>query len=598
MKKFLLILFLSTNYVFASSGSYLLWENYFFTLNNNIITIPEYIATYMIAIGGYFFTIIIIFELIMTSYKYISAGFNFQQIRPVILNMISTIFIVIALVYTPGLKTTTSTDNGEIRTKLIVDIVSAFLASGSRIADVFSYELLFGNGYPIPAQIFQPTFAGPTSGTALNGFILNTFSSSVYSTNATMKENFQNFNNNVNNFIENQKTLTDPTLLSEYKDNYDSIDKAIKIFENATYSNTNINSDNTENYSNNFRMNDGDVEITVPFTTAATPDEVVKVNASLNEKVQEAVSSEIQDTLIDPVNKFYDMLDKDIDTGFNNDYVLKNKTIEIARLKNILKQQKDKFNTIPLISSVINGGDSPENFKTLFQDSFTGTTGNDNGMNKNEKNISKAIQKNQTDTLKLLQTAIKTIQDDNGMKQKIDEFMTINFSKRITDTYIDNKKEIAKLNEEVKFLSTYRTEVENKIGEVNAAMEQAKNSNKTSTSQIKTLNDLYKKSNFLNNLEIFTFMFDDFEVQSIVETMNLASDYEFHWFDLGKYFLGIKSIMSDNLLKQMAYNNMTVSLENDDDVAEFLFCSSSKTVSCKNSTVLNVENTEKIWLVQ
>lgn len=590
MKKIILFLLLSANYVFASSGSYLMWENYFFTLNNNIITIPEYIATYMIAVGGYFFTIIIMFELIMTAYKYVAAGFNFQQIRPVILNMISTIGIVIALLYTPGLKTANSSD-GEIKTKLLVDIVSAFLASGSRIADVFSYELLFGNGYfgkHVGLKIFEPTLEGPKKDTPLNGFILNTFSSSLYNSSSTVKQNLTKFNENVDKFLENAKILTDPSLLTAYKENYEGINKSIKDFENAYYTNTNVNSDDTENYSNNFRMKDGEIEITVPFTNNATPEEVVKITNSLNEKVQTVLSEEIKDTLIEPTYQFYEMLEKDLETAFDNDHTLKNKTVELDRFKSILRQQKDKFNSIPLISSVNGGGDSPENFKTLFQDSFTIANGTEGNAKVNQKYIGAAMAVNQMETLKLLESAIASVKKNNGLKKVADDFLVANFSKRISDSYINKKDGLKKLYEDVETLSKYRKDIEGRTSEITAAMESAKTTQSSTTA--KTLNELYQKSNFLNNLTIFTFIFDDFEVESMVKDMNLADDYEFHWYDLGKYYLGIKTLMSENFLKQMAGNNVTVALENDVDMKAFIDCTTSQT-PCKNNSTFDVKQT-------
>lgn len=555
----LLLLLLTVNSAFAANTS-VFWDNYFFSLNPTIITLPEYIATYLITIGAYFFTIIIIFEIIMVSYKYISAGFNFQQMRPVILNFISTIIIVMSILFAPGVKSMTF--NGEqVRTKILVDMVSAFFASGSRIADFFVYELMFGSGYTIKNGLFDLITEGPTKDSELKGFVFQTAISSLY-----------NIQTNEKIAIEKQKQLDvdfrkglaefyKQDNLKEYYDLNEEIKSLEKSLENGKIFDQQKLDMGEGKMNEYFRFTtndkDGNPEVIEEVAYNVSKDNInssesVKNAENLfNKKLKDNIKGKI-DEIIENNDKIYTKIEKDIDRFFLHDDLMNNANYEVLKFKNILKDYKKKFNDIELIKAITleDNEDNNKLFKNIYVDSK---------MQNSENNFNEAIKNNFKELLFDINKQIQELNNKNIIKEPSYETNLNRFSGDISNSLDGKMPENEKIAEAFAERSKKLKEEENSINE---QLKTLVNNSKTMISgKTLSLNDLYHKSNFLNNLVIFeTIIIGDEKqvVNQLVENINLADDYQFHWYDLGNYFTGIKFLMSNNLINQMALNDIII----------------------------------------
>jgi len=88
--------------------------------------------------------------------------------------------------------------------------------------------------------------------------------------------------------------------------------------------------------------------------------------------------------------------------------------------------------------------------------------------------------------------------------------------------------------------------IKNNIKNINIAIKKYQKNNNMPTI---TLNQLYKASSLLNVLKTIPFLSDKFIDKIIDSKVNLSDQYRFYWFDLGKYFTGIKNLISKQVLE-------------------------------------------------
>lgn len=595
IKYILLFLIIPTFLLSADDTSTQVYFNQlFFSFDPNIMTLPEYMANYLVAISAYFFTLLILFQTILVSYQYLTSGFNMQQMRPVFFNFVISLSIATILVFLPGVKKVQVTEDGTtkiVKSRLIVDLTASLFAAGSRIADMFSYEVLFGNITGDKKNLFtkEGLMYAPGKDQKLNGFIsklveqniMNIQNKYLVSTEKVPPSTLQIFNNLKNQLSKSQ--------LNKYLDLINKIEYNIDLLKNMRINiETDLKIGNTmfTNYSTKIKSTDTPITKSI----ASTDD--------LNEK-----KGEFYKVVNTKIAFFYQ---KNI---FNN----------LTKLKNLIKTNFESLKNTPNIlnsrnfqpyDAIINTYNELENYKRSDVYVFIDNLEHHPNMIPNDK---------QEEIFKILQQQAVSPSGYNGYsidKIRIKTIVPI-LAKALnqSEELVPNYNKYFNKAEEVKLINTYPREINkliltkqvsitpldtiinrgitaikgrknnsiairSKIDKINTLI--AKNKKNKTWDYSLTLNELYKKSSFLQAFKTLPFVSDSM-IDDIIKTkVNLSKDYKFYWFDLGKYFTGLKLLVSDQVLQNVYMNQLVIDENlNSQDLDEMISCIDNPSEACK-----------------
>lgn len=584
IKKLLLILLIFPTFLLADTTNdvFKFWDNLFFSFNNDVITLPEYIANYGIAISGYFFGLLLLFEILIISYKFFNSGFNMQQFKPIFLNFAVSLLIVTGIMYTQGVKTATYTESdGEthtINSRLLVDITSAILGSGSRLADALAYELLFGK-MNNSENLFTSNFVGAKKTDELNGYLFNLSNSALFKLKKDINLQFAAKDKTINELIDLLGKLYLNTNLAEYTNLRNTLTAAAYQVRNSVFKNTTV----TDNTNNTYTVK---YEIKIPSLTDSNTyifDSSLNYNDDNGDKLNNTSSR------ITLLKKSAKLLANQINTNFFNNILKIQVKIsnDLNKIKNTTYLFNNTTNTNTLTkfntTNTINfyGNEEYKNFYNTIQEIIndTGTYSDEEQYYKenidyllNNDIFSSYINNIKEEPVPILNelNLINDVFSNDFEKDKV-------YNNEILKTYFVNfVNEIQRRAINYNYVSTSNKEeiIEtakqylNNITVLNSEMETAYNNaitainNKTSSTKKLTLNDLFIRSNVLNNFRIFSIFSDDINIKNnnvfndYIENMSLEDTYEFHWFDLGKYYLGLKTIIGEEYFKSLFYSNI------------------------------------------
>lgn len=576
MLKILGLLFIPL-FLFADTSVY--WNNFFFSLDNSIITLPEYVATYLLSISLYFFTLLVLFQFILIAYRYLTTGFNMQQIRPLLFNFAITSLIVVLIVFTPGVKKSAYKEGGEtkeIQTKLVVDMTSALLASGSRIADFFAYELLFGC---IQCGNKQSIFTGaatygPGRDQPLNGYLMNMITGNIFSIENKLKAKLEKVEPDMEKTLHTIGVILSKENLNTYKDMVDTIKKNIEIYNNSKIIHSLENKNNsTSNYST-FTL--GDVTIQEMVTNDDSKKIFnTKVNNEINkfvkerifnktEQLKEKLKMDINDVTklslnssgVNPLMGIEEKLDETMLAYKNTDFYNKlNIKLSDEQLNEFIK------NDIPKSKLTENEGIFSNFDSKYIQLPLEKLAGNVKSIT-NQKNLYK--HKMYPD---LLNTFFDTIaQINSNDPQWPTEYDKSQILKKAEEALLSNQKDF----EETKAA----------INKFNENIENFKN-NPQNFKGI-TLNQLFKESSVINDLIVLPFIGQE-TIRDMLVEINLEEDYKFHWYDLGRFYAGVKKVIGKNVLQGSYMNTIVMDPNFNNESGNIL-------INCLNQTNSTTKN--------
>lgn len=159
-------------------------ELFFFSPVN--VTVVEFLSNYFISILGFAFPIFILIAAILIFYGWATEGFQKESIKTLSLSLLTSVSFIAILLYTPGRKTIEfKNSNKTIKSFLVIDTINDMFNVGSRFADGFVYNMLFGKDYTgsnDPLLEFKPNGGmfqlihnnnQPTNEDVLDGFFVN-----------------------------------------------------------------------------------------------------------------------------------------------------------------------------------------------------------------------------------------------------------------------------------------------------------------------------------------------------------------------------------------------------------------------------------------
>jgi len=554
MKKKILLIFLLTTTAFANNSSFF-WDNYFFSLKNNIITLPEYIATYLLTISGYFFSLLIIFQIVVISYKYLTTGFDINQLRQMVMNFALSSAIVIALIFTPGVKKVSYNESDgqvTVKTKLVVDMVSSLFASGSRIADLFSYELLFGCITCGSQNVFTGIAQNaPKKDTVLNGFLFKSALGNMALAKSKLKVQLLKQNKEFTKLLENLKNITSLENLKKYEVLINKINSSVNNLKNSSLKETTFNKTNYNKkiiVSNYLTLNiNGNITDCLINNGKITDTNIIEKNRNGCYKKELKV---FQNYYINNIQKniltLKDNINNDLLKISKNDYYINNQNQLLIFLNNFNEKINMYFKTRTITQPIDKIIFPLKNLYNNVKRNLSSITNillinniNDNiikGINSINYYSKNDLYKN--DLYSEIQINVSEIFLDliNGKKAK----------EEIKSSIVKNFINLRNIRKEA------GTEYRNNIIALQKKIEAIAKKNNSNF----TLNDLYQKSNLLDAFKVLPFIKDS-TIDEMVKKINLDDDYEFHWYDLGKYFMGIKELVSKNNILNELFNKIT-----------------------------------------